>query len=173
MDPGYKGGAAFFSLTSRGVPTDEAYQPAANGLEIQREVLDRDGKAVDLNAVRQGDLLVMKTKVRSTRGAIANVAVVQLLPSGLEVENPRLETTEQLPWITDNNFPLAYLDLRDDRILVFAGLVPPDSWQTYYTLVRAVAPGKFRLPPVEAEAMYDPTLRAAGERGMVEVKVRE
>jgi hypothetical protein len=172
MDPGYKAGAAFFSLASRGVPTDEAYQPATDGMEIQREVRDRDGNVVDLNSVKQGDLLVIKTQVRSTRGAIANVAVVQLLPSGLEVENPRLETTEKLPWITDNNFPLAYLDLRDDRILVFASLLPPDQWQTYYTLVRAVAPGKFRLPPVEAEAMYDPTLRAAGVRGMVEVKGR-
>jgi uncharacterized protein YfaS (alpha-2-macroglobulin family) len=108
--------------------------------------------------------------VRSVSGAVNNVAVVNLLPSGLEVENPRLQTTEQLPWITDANLSLAYLDLRDDRILVFADLLPPDSWQTYYTLVRAVAPGSFRLPPVHAEAMYNPALRATGERGTMEVK---
>jgi uncharacterized protein YfaS (alpha-2-macroglobulin family) len=170
MDAGYQTGAAFFSLVSRGVPTDEAYKPANAGLEIEREVLDRDGHTVSSSDVKQGDLIVLKTRIRSVSGPIQNVAVVSLLPSGLEVENPRLQTTEQLPWVTDAQFSLAYLDLRDDRILVFADLLPPNSWQTYYTLVRAVAPGSFRLPPVHAEAMYNPALRAEGERGTMVVK---
>ena len=171
MNPGYKPGAAFFSVLSRGVLTDAAFQPARAGLEIEREFKNRDGGALDLRSVRQGDLVVIKTRVRSVSGPVHNVALVNLLPSGLEVENPRLETTEQLPWVNDANLVPRYLDLRDDRILLFVDL-PPDSWQTYYTLVRAVAPGTFRLPPVQAEAMYDPTLRATGERGTMEVKTR-
>lgn len=170
MDNGYQPGAAFFSVVSRGVPTDEAYKQENAGLEIERQILDRDGKAVDLNNVKQGDLIVIKTRLRSVSGPVQNVAVVNLLPSGLEVENPRLQSTEQLPWVNDAEFSLAYLDLRDDRILVFADLLPPNTWQTYYTLVRAVAPGQFRLPPVHAEAMYNPALRAEGERGSMEVK---
>jgi hypothetical protein len=172
MNPGYKEGAAFFSLMTRGIPTDEAFQPSREGLEIEREFKNRDGQPLDLKNVRQGDLVVIKTRVRSVSGPVQNVAVVNLLPSGLEVENPRLETTEQLPWVTDANLIPRYLDLRDDRILVFVDL-PADSWQGFYTLVRAVAPGSFRLPPVQAEAMYNPTIRATGERGAVEVKVRQ
>jgi alpha-2-macroglobulin len=171
MNAGYKPGAAFFSVLSRGVPTDAAFQPARAGLEIEREFKNREGGALDLRNVRQGDLVVIKTRVRSVSGPVHNVALVNLLPSGLEVENPRLETTEQLPWVNDANLVPRYLDLRDDRILLFVDL-PPDSWQTYYTLVRAVAPGTFRLPPVQAEAMYNPTIRATGERGTVEVKTR-
>jgi uncharacterized protein YfaS (alpha-2-macroglobulin family) len=171
MDPGYKPGAAFFSLLTRGVLTDDAFKPASAGLEIQREILNRDGGALDLANVRQGDLVVIKTKVRSVSGPVQNVVIVNLLPSGLEVENPRLQTTEQLPWVTDANLQPAYMDLRDDRILLFADL-PADSWQTFYTLVRAVAPGQFRLPPVQVEAMYNPALRATGERGRMEVKTR-
>ena len=41
-----------------------------------------------------------------------------------------------------------------------------------YTLVRAVAPGSFRLPPVQAEAMYNPAIRGTGARGTMEVKTR-
>ncbi len=172
MNPGYKPGAAFYSVMTRGVPKDDAFQPASHGLEIQREFLDRDGKAIDLNGVKQGDLVAIKTKVRSVSGEIHNVVIVNLLPSGLEVENPRLQSTEQLPWVTDANLQPRYMDLRDDRILLFADL-PADSWQTFYTLVRAVAPGKFRLPPVQAEAMYNPAIRATGERGTMEVKMLE
>jgi uncharacterized protein YfaS (alpha-2-macroglobulin family) len=172
MNPGYRDGAAFYHLLTRGIPTDEAYKPAANGLEVERQVLTREGKEVDLGSVKQGDLLVVKTRVRSVAGPVQNVAIVNLLPSGLEVENPRLETTEKLPWITDANLRPSYMDLRDDRILVFTNL-PPNSWQTFYSVVRAVTPGEFRLPPVQAEAMYDPALRGTGERGEVEVGLRE
>ncbi len=171
MNAGYKPGAAFYSVMTRGVQKDDAFHPASAGMEIQREFLDRDGKAIDLNSVRQGDLVAIKTKVRSVSGAIQNVVIVNLLPSGLEVENPRLQSTEQLPWVTDANLQPRYMDLRDDRILLFVDL-PADTWQTFYTLVRAVAPGQFRLPPVQVEAMYNPAIRATGERGTMEVKVR-
>jgi hypothetical protein len=171
MAPGYTAGAAFYSVRTRGVPTDAAFRPASAGLEVQRRVLSRDGGAVNLGEVRQGDLLVLETKVRSTAGPVWNVAVVQLLPSGVEVENPRLETTETLPWVTAAG-NARHLDLRDDRILIFTDL-PANTWQSYYALARAVSPGRFRMPPVQVEAMYDPALRATGERGEIEVKVRD
>lgn len=167
---GFQPGTIYYSVLTRGIPTDEAFRPEAQGLEIAREVLTRDGKAADLKNVRQGDLLVLKVRVRSTAGPLHNVAVVNLLPTGLEVENPRLKTTEQLPWIADANLIPRHLDLRDDRILIFTDL-PANSWQNLYTLVRAVAPGEFRLPPVYAEAMYDPGVHAVGARGAVVVGV--
>jgi hypothetical protein len=170
MDAGYRPGSAFFSLLARGIPTDAAFVPAAAGLEIERRILDREGGEQRLDAVRQGDLLVIETRVRSVAGPVENVVVESLLPSGLEVENPRLETTEQLPWVTENNLAPAYVDFRDDRILLFADL-PANSWQKAYALVRAVTPGSFRLPPAHAEAMYNPALRATGPRGTIEVKV--
>jgi uncharacterized protein YfaS (alpha-2-macroglobulin family) len=171
MEAGYEPGAAFFSVIDRGVPLDEDFQPKTAGLEIERAYLDRDGDLVDLNRIRQGDLLVVRTRVRSISGPVENVVIQNRLPSGLEVENPRLETTESLPWVTDAAQDLAYLDLRDDRVLLFADL-PANSWQTYYALVRAVAPGSFRLPPAQAEAMYNPALFAVGPRGTIRVSAR-
>lgn len=167
----YEAGSIFYSLQTRGIPTDEAFEPVSAGLEVERELLSRDKGSVDLGQVRQGDLVVLRTRVRSVSGPVENVVVESLLPSGLEVENPRLETTETLSWVTDATLQAAYYDLRDDRVLVFADL-PANSWQTFYTVLRAVAPGSFRLPPVHAEAMYDPALRATGERGRLEVEVR-
>ena len=43
MDAGYQPGAAFFSLLTRGVPTDEAFKAENNGMEIERQFLNRDG----------------------------------------------------------------------------------------------------------------------------------
>jgi uncharacterized protein YfaS (alpha-2-macroglobulin family) len=109
--------------------------------------------------------------VRSVAGPLANVVVQSWLPAGLEVENPRLSGTETLPWVTDANLDPGYLDLRDDRVLLFTDL-PAYEWRTSYALVRAVTPGRFRMPPVAAEAMYDPTKAAVGERGELVVGVR-
>ena len=63
------------------------------------------------------------------------------------------------------------MDIRDDRVLLFTDL-RDDNWWTSYALLRAVTPGRFRLPPVQAEAMYDGSIRAPGERGTIEIKER-
>ena len=172
MDEGYEPGSGYYTLTTRGVARDAAYRPLAEGLEIERLLLDREGKAIDPTALRQGDLIVVKTRVRSVAGDVDNVVVQQLLPSGLEVENPRLATTESLPWVSDANLEPQSLDLRDDRVLIFTDL-PANSWQNLYSLTRAVSPGSFRLPPIHAEAMYNPALRASGKRGGLVVEKRE
>jgi uncharacterized protein YfaS (alpha-2-macroglobulin family) len=164
-------GAGFFSLSTRGIPTDAAFQPRSAGLEVERRLRAREKGTLNPTEVRQGDVIVIETRVRSVSGPVQNVVVETLLPSGLEVENPRLATTETLPWIPAGAGSPAAADLRDDRVLVFTDL-PANSWQTFYTVLRAVAPGSFRLPPAHAEAMYDPALSATGERGTLEVKVR-
>jgi uncharacterized protein YfaS (alpha-2-macroglobulin family) len=172
MDVGYESGAAFFAFHSRGIPLDARFIAEKAGLEVHREFLTRTGSPLDVAAITQGDLIVLRTKVRSLSGALENVVIQNLLPSGVEVENPRLKSTEMLPWVTDANLEPAYQDLRDDRVLFFTDL-PEDEWRTTYTLLRAVTPGTFRLPPVQAEAMYDPAIRVTGERGMIQVHVRK
>ncbi|MEM7050413.1 MAG: MG2 domain-containing protein [Acidobacteriota bacterium] len=168
---GFAPGAAFFSLRTRGLPKDSAFRPESSGLEIEREFFDRERRSVDPRRIQQGDLVVIKTRVRSIAGPVENVVLQSLLPAGLEVENPRLESTETLPWISDANASPDYVDLRDDRLLVFLDL-PANQWQTLYSLARAIVPGQFRLPPPEAEAMYNPALRAVGEAGSLEVSKR-
>lgn len=169
LDPGGTG-RPYYSLWVRGTPTDAAFSPEAEGLEIERTFLDRDGKPLAEASVAQGDLVVARIRVRSTAGRVENLVVQNWLPAGFEVENPRLETSEQREW-ADANLPIAYVDVRDDRVLLFAEL-PDAAWRTGYALLRAVIPGRFRLPPVQVEAMYEPGLRATGPRGSFEVRRR-
>ena len=51
-----------------------------------------------------------------------------------------------------------------DRLEAFGSLPPGQTKKIVYT-VRAVTSGKFTIPPVEAEAMYDPTLWARDKGG--------
>jgi uncharacterized protein YfaS (alpha-2-macroglobulin family) len=159
---GFTPGSCFYSVRTRAIPTAKAYAPQAAGLAIERTYLGRDGQPIDLAAVPQGALVVVKFAVRATSGPVANVVLENLLPAGLEVENPRLSTTERLPWMeADEKTDAAYLDLRDDRTLLFTDLAD-DKWHAFYALLRAVTPGVFVVPPAQAEAMYAPELRASG-----------
>lgn len=163
VDQGFEPGSCFYAVRTRGIPAPAAYTRQASGLEIARTYLTRSGEPLVGNAVPQGALVVVKFAVRATNGPVSNVVLENLLPAGLEVENPRLATTERLPWMgEDDKTKAGYLDLRDDRILVFTDL-PDTGWQVHYALLRAVTPGVFSLPPAQAEAMYAPELRASGE----------
>ncbi len=169
---GYQAGSAFFSLVTRGIPLDSAFREEQQGLELEREFRTRRGRQIDLTQIRQGELIIVKTRIRSVRGPVENVVIQQLLPSGLEVENPRLATTERQGWMTGTALGADYQDLRDDRVLFFTDL-PANQWRTAYTLLRAVSPGDFRVPPVHAEAMYNPELNYTGPRSRLQIGRRE
>ena len=61
-------------------------------------------------------------------------------------------------WATD------FLNVRDDRLEAFGTLAARAEKKIIYT-VRVVTSGKFTIPPVEASAMYDPTLWAREKGG--------
>jgi uncharacterized protein YfaS (alpha-2-macroglobulin family) len=158
----------YVSVLTSGTPHRETHAPRSEGLEGEQTFLDEGGRPLDLAAVRQGQLVVMKTRVRSTTGRVDNVVVQSLLPAGLEVENPRLATTERLDWMTEEKTLDGHQDLRDDRILVFTDLRDGD-WHVRHAVLRAVTPGTFACPPVQAEAMYVPSLRGSGPVGEIRV----
>jgi hypothetical protein len=168
LDPGCKPGSVFYSLDTRGIPEANTYKAESNGLEVTREFLDKDGKPLDVSMVKQGTVVVVRTSVRTTIGPVNNVVVSQLLPSGLEVENPRLATADRLPWM-DDVADTVYADYRADRVNVFLDL-PDAAWRTMFTMCRAVIPGHYTLPPVQAESMYYPEIKAGTELGSMVVK---
>lgn len=154
-------GTVFATVLTSATPRAQTHAASSQGLEVEQTLLGDDGRPLDDKPVRQGEVVVMRTRVRSTSGPVDHVVVQSLLPAGLEVENPRLATTERLDWMGDEAPLEGHQDLRDDRVLVFTSL-DGNGWKTGYSVLRAVTPGRFALPPAQAEAMYIPSLRAAG-----------
>ena len=74
-----------------------------------------------------------------------------------------------LDWISqDDMWNVDFQNMRDDRIEAFGQLPATTTKKIVYT-VRAVTSGRFTAPPIEAEAMYDPTLWAREAGGPVVV----
>ena len=156
-------GMLYYSFETEGVPVDadDYYKRLCaknSGMRIEREWLDDEGNPIDPSKVKQNDLVVGKITLNPNGRAYDNIVIEDLLPAGLEVENPNLETAQVLPWLTAKHDWCARRDIRDDRVLVFTR--PVSGASTFYYLARAVTPGRFTVPPISAECMYDPEVRS-------------
>jgi len=159
-------------VSSEGVRPNGEYKVGGNGLSVSRTYRKLDGTEIDPSkgTLRLGDLVFVELEIENTSGMyMQNIAFVDRLPAGFEIENPRLGRSTKLDWAKDEDmWAVDFLNMRDDRLEAFGALAPKQARKIVYT-VRAVTSGKFAIPPVEAEAMYDPTLwaRAAGGTAVI------
>ena len=65
---------------------------ASHGIQVHRKYLTADGKEISHNTVRSGDLVLVEITLQSSVPE-AGLAVEDLLPAGLEIENARLSTS--------------------------------------------------------------------------------
>ena len=159
-------GNVYYFAQSDGVPANGKIAEEDNGLRVRRAFLNRDGNP--LGDIRQNDLVVVKITVASTNGLeVENVVVTDLLPAGLEVENPRLTEQRDMPWIKKPTNP-DHFDLRDDRINFYTTATGTE--RTFYYLARAVSKGRFVLGPVSADAMYNGEYRSYHGAGTLTVR---
>ncbi|MCK4257480.1 MAG: hypothetical protein KAX49_00785 [Halanaerobiales bacterium] len=161
-------GENYYFTQVSGVPLSTEVDEYDSGIEVKREYLDKNGEPLDLNAVKQGELVVAKITVNPMRDELNNMVIVDMLPAGLEIENPRLGSHTSIDWIYDEYFPVEYMDIRDDRLLLFTSLYYQDTYTFYYTL-RAVTVGEFILPPIKAECMYEPEISSISSSGKINI----
>ncbi|MBC7448329.1 MAG: alpha-2-macroglobulin family protein, partial [Hymenobacteraceae bacterium] len=164
-------GLLYFTTETEGIPLNGRAVPLVDeNLLVRRELLTRAGAAWPADHVfRQGELVVVKLTLQSpaTVPAVPNVALTDLLPAGLEIENPRLGAQRELEW-AKSTFEPEYLDVRDDRLSLFTTATP--EAKVYYYLARAVSAGTYAHAPVTAAAMYDATYRSASGGGVLRVR---
>jgi uncharacterized protein YfaS (alpha-2-macroglobulin family) len=161
-------GKCYYYWQGSGVSSEKMIKEFDNRIVVRREYLDSEGNSLSLENLSLGEQIVVKITAETTERSLENVVVNDLLPACLEIENPRLETTGKLNWIPRDNYELDYMDIRDDRLLLYLSLYNGRKFQFYYS-ARMVAAGDFTVPPVAAECMYDPTIASAASSGHISV----
>jgi hypothetical protein len=117
-----------------------------------------------------GDLIFVELEVRNLGPErIGNLALVDRVAAGWEIENPRLGREQRPEWVDqDSLWTPDHLDVRDDRLEVFGFLEKGETKRVVYA-VRAVSAGELALPPAILEAMYDPARWAMAAGGIAVV----
>ena len=176
-------GRLYYRLGLRYAPVNLDLEPLDMGFTVQRvyEPLD-DPEDVTVDAdgtwhIKAGARVRVKISlVANTRRY--HVALVDPLPAGLEIVNPALAVSEDVPedpsvmqdrwwwwwwpWYEHQN-------LRDERAEAFTTLL----WEGVYSysyVARATTPGEFVVPPAKAEEMYTPEVfgRSASDKVIIE-----
>ena len=183
------GGAVFVFREARGVPVT-AIAERDEGLRVRRRFLHVDGRPLAEGTesdgspptalsegeaptdeadpdvlLRRGESFVVEIELQTSR-SLRSVVVVDPLAAGCEIENPRLVTSDGRARV-EHRFGLERSELRDDRLILFAH--PGSGKSTYRYVARAVTPGRFVLPPIAAECMYDAAVHSVHGGGVVEV----
>jgi hypothetical protein len=168
--------------------------PISKGFTIERTYYTLDGKKVDLASatggtakLNQNDRLVVVLKVDATDTG-GRILLVDRLPAGLEIENPRLVDSgdiKSLSWLKAAVAP-QHTEFRDDRFVAafdFFGETrrrgrdegggDPASGATVAYVVRAVTPGSFVHPAATVEDMYRPARFARTSAGRLEIVAQQ
>ena len=151
---------AFFQVVEAGFDRVMPEKTLTEGLEVYRELLDKEGKPV--TRTQLGEPITVRLHVRSLRPEpITNVAVIDLLPGGFEVVGSSLQ-----PGVSSIN-GVDYVEIREDRAVFFA-TIPTQTLEITYQ-IKSDNRGQFVVPPVFAESMYDRNVKARGLGGKISV----
>lgn len=153
--------AIFARIITEGTPdqgTEEAY---ANNLSINVRYYDDNGTVND-REIEQGVTFTAEVRVKNTSArGLQNLVITQIIPAGWEIVNKRFLDEEN----TDDSggAGISYQDIRDDRAYSYVDFLPSGTHATVSLTVTAAYAGRFYLPPVYCEAMYDNLTRANTE----------
>lgn len=128
--------------------------------------LTQDGKAIEVNQLKQGSDFVAKVVIKNPggRGRYSEMALSQIFPSGWEILNARMFGGEG----AFKSSYSTYQDIRDDRVYTYFNINQNETLN-YYVQLNASYLGRFFMPGTFCEAMYDNTVSAGVNGKWVEV----
>ncbi len=140
-----------------GIPPVGSESASQSGMSIDVEYLTLKGKAMDCSSLDQGTDFVAQVSIKNTghAGRYDEIALSHIFPSGWEIRNMRMD-----PGVfpgEDSGFD--YQDIRDDRVYTYFDINRGEK-KTFRVMLNASYTGRFYLPMVMVEAMYDATINA-------------
>jgi len=164
-----EGLGAWYQTIETGFARSLPEKPSGRHLDILRELLDANGQPVTQSKL--GETLFAKLTIRNLiKTDLPNLALTEMLPGGFEFAPPG-EPDSLRPGLATRP-GTDYIDLREDRALLYLGLKAEQSLTLQYAL-RPTCAGTFTTPPPYAEDMYEPKVHANGAAGKLIILPRE
>ena len=124
------------------------------GLSVNVNYVDLKGKIINISKLKQGQDFVAKITVSNPKNeTVKDIALTQIFPSGWEIVNTRFTN-----FGSTAKSEARYTDIRDDRVNFYFDLNEgrkKSETKTFTVLLNAAYLGKYYLPGIQVEAMYD------------------
>lgn len=159
----------FFSTSLSGYDRDLPAAEIREKLEVYREFRNLKGERV--TSVNRGDEVNVYISVRaigSPDAFVPDIAIVDLLPAGLEVDASGRSLLSQTTQSSPVFWSPVSAEVREDRVFFFGSA--DASIRQFSYRAKASAKGKFVVPPIAAFSMYDASVQSLSLGGSFEVK---
>ncbi|MCP5538058.1 MAG: alpha-2-macroglobulin family protein [Akkermansiaceae bacterium] len=164
-----EGLGAWYQTIEKGFAKNLPEKASSTHIEVLRELVNADGQAVTQGKL--GETLFATLTIRNlTKTEMPNLAITEMLPGGFEFAPPG-EPDSLRPGLATRQ-GTDYVDIREDRALIYLGLRAEGSLTLKYAL-RPTCAGTFLVPPPYAEDMYEAKVRANGAGGKILIQPRQ
>jgi hypothetical protein len=159
-------GVMFARIILEGIPETGDQTAADNDLSLKIKYTTLQGEDLDVTQLEQGNDFIAEVEIMNpgTRGEYAQMALSQIFPSGWEIHNSRMDEAEST---IKTSIP-TYQDIRDDRVYTYFNIGSSEK-KVFRIVLNAAYVGKYYLPTVTCEAMYDNTINSRKPGKWVEV----
>jgi alpha-2-macroglobulin len=149
--------ALFYQLTEAGFDLHPPMGEIRNKIEVLREY--RNEKHEPINSVSLDSKVDVYLSVRAIEQPVSNVAITDMIPGGFEVDiSPEGLGSRNSLGHDNATWQPDYIDVREDRV-IFYGAIGSEA-RTFVYRLKPTNPGKFAVPPLYAEGMYDRSVQA-------------
>jgi hypothetical protein len=145
----------FIRLAIKGTPLQDNIPPEDKNLKVRLKFMDTEDNLLDITSLPQGIDFKAEVTVSlpSMQQGQDNLALSFIMPSGWEILH-RSETGFESDY-SGNDYD--YQDIRDDRVYTFFHLNPGQS-KTFTVYLNATYQGKYFMPAISCEAMYEESI---------------
>jgi len=156
-------GKLFVTITSYGILPEKNQKAKAKGLKMSIRYFDLKGSLINPLKMQQGTEFTAEVTIKNLNKSkyLKELALTQFFPSGWEIHNSRMD---EMNYETNAR----YQDFRDDCVLSYYDLAPAQE-KTIRVRLNASFVGKYFLPGIYTEAMYDNSISALLPGKWVEV----
>jgi uncharacterized protein YfaS (alpha-2-macroglobulin family) len=160
------GGTLYARVVMEGTPLQGDQSEAENGLRLDIIYKNENGDLLTPEKIEQGTDFMVELTVANPglRGDYEQLALTQIFPSGWEIYNTRMDETGDI-YLKDKP---QYQDIRDDRVYTYFDL-KANHRKTFRIKLNATYAGRYYLPTISCEAMYDNSISAHKPGQWVEV----
>ena len=160
-----QGSDAYIVISTSGIKKDGMYAYGDNGIRVSRKYQTLSGGEFNSQNHSLGEEVVVVVTIENLHQTdIHELALVDRIPAGWEINNPNLQDTPDVEALyTEERWEYDYLSVKDNSMEIFGDINNNETLQIIYT-IRATTVGNFYVPPISIEAMYDDSIwsRAQG-----------
>ncbi|MBU2916094.1 Ig-like domain-containing alpha-2-macroglobulin family protein [Reichenbachiella agariperforans] len=163
-----KGGSPIYvRLIRKGVPLEGDEEAKQRNIAFDIQYVSKEGTPVKVKDIAQNTDFSAIISVQNTglSGDYEEIALTQIFPSGWEILNERLNGE----LINTGYDSPEYADIRDDRVMLYFDLKEKEK-KTFEIKLNSAYKGKYYMPAVVVEAMYDDNIYANTAGGWVNVE---